>query len=78
MMENLTGMKITDNIKDEVSRGAEELDLVRSGLDDTMRTAYQQIRNTFEEEENIHDFRTAAYVTSIRKIARSYIEIGLY
>jgi glutamate dehydrogenase (NAD(P)+) len=78
MVENLTGMKITDNIKDEVSRGAEELDLVRSGLDDTMRTAYQQIHNTFEEEENIHDLRTAAYVTSIRKIARSYIEIGLY
>jgi glutamate dehydrogenase (NAD(P)+) len=78
MVESLTGMKVTENIKNEVSHGAGELDLVRSGLDDTMRMAYQQIRNTLNENENIHDLRTATYVTSIKKIARSYLDIGLY
>ena len=43
-----------------------------------MRIAYQQIRSTLEDETNIHDLRTACYVTSIRKIARSYLDVGIY
>lgn len=52
--------------------------LVRSGLDDTMRMAYQEIRETFRSDEKISDLRTACYVASIRKIARSYVDIGVY
>ncbi|MDH5764741.1 MAG: Glu/Leu/Phe/Val dehydrogenase [Gammaproteobacteria bacterium] len=78
MLEEVTGAKVSDNIRNTVTRGADELDLVRSGLDDTMRIAYQQIRNTLENEANIHDLRTACYVTSIRKIARSYLDVGIY
>jgi hypothetical protein len=43
-----------------------------------MRTAYQEIRETLLRNENIHDFRTASYVTSINKIARSYLDIGIF
>ena len=78
MLEELTGSKISENLRKSVARGADELDLVRSGLDDTMRTAYQQIRETLMENENIKDLRTASYVTSINKIARSYLDIGIY
>lgn len=58
--------------------GADELDLVRSGLDDTMRLAYQQIRETLLGDDKINDLRTAAYVSSIRKIARSCLDVGVY
>ncbi|MDH5484610.1 MAG: Glu/Leu/Phe/Val dehydrogenase [Gammaproteobacteria bacterium] len=78
MMEEATGNKLSESIRNNITRGADELDLVRSGLDDTMRVAYQQIRNTLENEKNVHDLRTASYVTSITKIARSYLDIGIY
>ncbi len=78
MLEELTGSKISDKLKKSVAYGADELDLVCSGLDDTMRTAYQQIRETLIDNENINDLRTASYVTSITKIARSYLDIGIY
>jgi glutamate dehydrogenase (NAD(P)+) len=58
-------------------RGASELDLVRSGLDDTMRAAYQEIRDTLKRYPEIHDYRTAAYVIAIRKLAQSYYDLGL-
>jgi len=78
MFEEATGNSVSEHIRDTITRGADELDLVRSGLDDTMRLAYQEIRNTLESDDNITDLRTAAYVTSIRKIARSYLEIGVF
>jgi glutamate dehydrogenase (NAD(P)+) len=58
--------------------GADELDLVRSGLDDTMRLAYQQISQTKEANKKVNDFRTAAYVVAVSKISRSYLDIGVY
>ena len=78
MLEELTGAKVSETFRKAVGHGADELDLVRSGLDDTMRTAYQQIRETLMSNDNVHDFRTASYVTSITKIARSYLDIGIY
>ncbi len=78
MLEEVTGSKLSENIKNNVTRGADELDLVRSGLDDTMRLAYREIRNTLENSANVHDLRTASYVTSISKIARSYVDVGVF
>jgi len=78
MMEEATGNKLSDVVRKSVARGADELDLVRSGLDDTMRMSYQQIRATLENDENIHDLRTASYVTSITKIVRSYVDVGVF
>jgi glutamate dehydrogenase (NAD(P)+) len=78
MLEEVTGSKVSDVLRSSVTRGADELDLVRSGLDDTMRMSYQQIRDTMENNENIVDLRTASYVTSISKIVRSYIDIGVF
>ena len=78
MLEEAMGHTVSDSIRNNISRGADELDLVRSGLDDTMRLAYQEIRETLENNEKISDLRTAAYVTAIRKIARSYLEVGVF
>lgn len=78
MLEEVTGAKVSEFLRTSITHGADELDLVRSGLDDTMRMAYQEIRGTLEDEANVFDLRTAAFVTSIRKIARSYIDVGIY
>ena len=52
--------------------------LVRSGLDDTMRLAYREIRSVIDNNDKVTDMRTAAYVTAINKIARSYLDVGVY
>lgn len=78
ILEEATGGKFTPDMRSRMPHGADELDLVRSGLDDTMRLAYQEIRSTLDNEEKVHDLRTAAYVSSIRKIARTYLDIGVY
>lgn len=78
ILEEATGGKFTPDMLNRMPRGADELDLVRSGLDDTMRLAYQEIRSVLIEEEKVNDLRTAAYVSSVRKIARTYLDIGIY
>ena len=57
--------------------GIEEIDLVRSGLDDMMIDGFQSVKNEFIENEKITDFRTAAFKVAIEKIALSYDFIGL-
>lgn len=77
-IESLTQQPIPDWIREEIIHGADELDLVRSGLDDTMRMAYREISRTRNGNGNIRDFRTAAYVVAVEKITRSYLDIGVY
>jgi glutamate dehydrogenase (NAD(P)+) len=76
-LEQLTEKNADDKLRDDIVRGASELDLVRSGLDDTLRTAFRDMRETIKHNENIHDFRTAAYAVAITKIAQSYYDLGL-
>ncbi|MGR3760177.1 Glu/Leu/Phe/Val family dehydrogenase [Roseobacteraceae bacterium NS-SX3] len=63
--------------KDKYLRGAGELELVRSGLDDTMRVAYQSMREVWHSRDDVTDLRTAAYLVSIDKVAKSYKAKGL-
>ncbi|KUP92068.1 Glu/Leu/Phe/Val family dehydrogenase [Tritonibacter horizontis] len=63
--------------KEKYLKGAGELELVRSGLDDTMRTAYQSMRAVWHERDDVTDLRTAAYLVSIDKVASSYRAKGL-
>jgi len=78
LIEEVTGAAIAEPLKNSITKGADEVDLVRSGLDDTMRLAYQEIRSVLQSQSAVKDLRTAAYVVAIRKIARSYLDIGLY
>ena len=77
-LETMTGKEAEDWMQKELVYGADELDLVRSGLDDTMRNSYQQLKETFSSNDKISDFRTASYVVAIQKLVRSYIDIGVY
>ncbi|MBB96850.1 MAG: glutamate dehydrogenase [Rhodobacteraceae bacterium] len=63
--------------KEKYLRGADELELVRSGLDDTMRIAYQSMREVWHDRDDVADLRTSAYIVSIGKVAASYRAKGL-
>ena len=71
------GWELSPNFKDRYLRGADELELVRSGLDDTMRIAYQSMREVWHGRDDVKDLRTAAYLVSIEKVAASYRAKGL-
>ncbi len=68
---------MTPNFKQKYLRGADELELVRSGLDDTMRTAFQSMRAVWHSRGDVTDLRTAAYLVSIDRVAKSYKAKGL-
>ena len=68
---------MTPTFKEKYLRGADELELVRSGLDDTMRIAYQSMREVWHRREDVTDLRTAAYIVAIGRVALSYREKGL-
>lgn len=77
-LEDMTGHPLPAAVRHDLIRGADELDLVRSGLDDTMRHAWQEIREARARYPAIDDYRTAAFVVAVEKIARSYLDIGVF
>ncbi len=77
-LEAVTGQQVPAGVQAKMKNGASEEDLVRSGLDDSMRQAFDGMLETRADVEKITDLRTAAYVNAIRKIARSYLDIGVY
>ena len=77
-METLTGKKMTSKDKEYIVHGADEVDLVYSGLEETMITATHEIMNEWKNNPSIPDMRTAAYVVAINKVATSYAELGIF
>ena len=61
-----------------IMHGADEVDLVYSGLEETMITATHEIMNVWKSNPDIPDMRTAAYVVAINKVATSYAELGIF
>ena len=76
-IEAMTGKSMPKQYKEKFADGIEEIDLIRSGLDDMMIDGFQSVKKEFLENEKIPDFRTAAYKAAIEKIALSYDFIGL-
>lgn len=68
---------MSPDFKKKYLQGAGELELVRSGLDDTMRIAYQAMREVWHERGDVEDLRTAGYLVSIDKVVASYRAKGL-
>jgi glutamate dehydrogenase (NAD(P)+) len=77
-VQEMTGKTIGDRERDFLTRGGTEVELVNSGLEDTMITAYQQVRDTMKQHPEIGDVRTAAFVCSLKKIASDYISMGIF
>ncbi len=70
------GAKISEEEMMQVTKGADEVDLVNSGLEETMATAYHEIRDIAIETKT--DFRTAAFIVAINKVAVTYSEMGIF
>jgi len=77
-LEELTGKSVSRNERDFILHGAEEVDLIRSGLEETMITATREIMDIWHSNPDIPDMRTAAYVCAINKVATSYTELGIF
>jgi glutamate dehydrogenase (NAD(P)+) len=77
-MEELSGKKVSENDREMIMHGPDEVDLVYSGLEETMINATREIMNTWKETPDIPDMRTAAYVVAINKVATSYAELGIF
>ncbi|WP_342740935.1 Glu/Leu/Phe/Val dehydrogenase [Bradyrhizobium sp. B117] len=76
-LEQMTGKEFPADMRDEFLEGGAEIDLVRSGLEDVMRSTWARIADLMEEQPQLGDYRTAAYVASIRQIAEAYEAIGI-
>ena len=50
---------------------------MRSGLDDTMRIAYQQMAEVWRSRDDVRDLRTAGYMVAIQRVADTYRAKGL-
>ena len=77
-VEGETGRKLSTEERNKIAHGADEADLVYSGLEETMITAYNQIRQIWKEKEGVDTLRTAAFVNAIDKIALCYFELGVF
>lgn len=77
-IEQASGSKVTDAQTNMIQRGADERDLVYSGLEETMITAYDQIREVWKDVDGVKDLRTAAFVVAINKVAISYQNLGIF
>ncbi|TMV08038.1 Glu/Leu/Phe/Val dehydrogenase [Ruegeria sediminis] len=71
------GWSMSPDFKAKYLKGADELELVRSGLDDTMRFAYQSMSEVWHDRPDVEDLRTAAYIVAIDRVAKSYRAKGL-
>jgi glutamate dehydrogenase (NAD(P)+) len=77
-LEELTGKSVSAEERAIIMRGADEVDLVHSGLEETMISATREIMEIWGRNPSIPDMRTAAYVNAINKVATSYMELGIF
>ena len=77
-IESATDTKFTKSQRDTFLHDLDELAIVNSGLEETMVTAYHEIREVWKRDSKISDLRTAAFVVAIQKVARAYVELGIF
>ena len=78
VIEDNTGKRLSDAERRTVARGADEIDLVNSGLEESMAVAYNQVREIWKSDSAIPGLRTAAFIGAINKIATCYAELGIF
>jgi len=79
LIESVTGEHIEPEQRSSMVVGPDEIDLVRSGLWNTMADAYGEMKATLERHPQVgQDLRTAAYLVSIGKVATSYTQLGIF
>ncbi len=77
-IEELTHKKLSESERKMIMKGPDEIDLVHSGLEDTMISSYREIRETYVNTQGVEDMRTAAFICAINKIGVAYEELGIF
>jgi glutamate dehydrogenase (NAD(P)+) len=77
-IEEMSGKKVSDKEREFILHGPDEVDLVHSGLEESMISATREIMDIWKSNPEIPDMRTAAYVNAINKVATSYLELGIF
>ncbi|NQD71078.1 Glu/Leu/Phe/Val dehydrogenase [Sphingobacterium shayense] len=78
IIESTTEKQVSNLERKMILRGPDEIDLVHSGLEDTMIGSYREIRDIYVGQQGVEDLRTAAFVCAINKIGVAYQELGIF
>ena len=78
LVENMTGKKVNNLEREFLTKGGDEIDIVRSGLEETMVTSYNYTREIMSRKRKVTDLRTAAFVNAIEKIGSDYMAMGIF
>jgi glutamate dehydrogenase (NAD(P)+) len=76
--EDLMHARFPESVRSGLLKGLDEEDLVRSGLEETMVTGYQEISEILKQNKKVNDFRTSAFVCAIQKVGQAYLELGVF
>ena len=77
-IEELTGKKVQGTQRELMLHGPDEVDLVNSGLEETMINATHEIIECWKANPTIEDMRTASFVVAINKVGTSYAQLGIF
>jgi glutamate dehydrogenase (NAD(P)+) len=77
-IERATGKTFSEAERGEMAKGPDEQDLVNSGLEETMIAAFHELVELRNRTKGLSDLRLAAFLSAIHKVARSYMELGIF
>ena len=75
-IEQISANKLPKELIAQLVHGANEDDIIASGLEDTMRVSFQEILE-MKSAYNLDNYRMAAYAIALKKIEKSYLELGI-
>ncbi|PPR47132.1 MAG: Glutamate dehydrogenase [Alphaproteobacteria bacterium MarineAlpha5_Bin9] len=75
-INKISSKKLPKNLVDQLVYGANEEDIIASGLEDTMRMALQEILE-LKNKYKLTNYRVSAYSVALKKIEKSYLELGI-
>ena len=78
LIEKTTGKHVGKRERSFIARGADEIDLVRSGLEETMISAFYQVKDVKSRRKKVKDYRSAAFISALNKIASDYNNMGIF
>ncbi len=78
VVQDFTGRTLTEKELNAVTHGGDEIDIVNSGLEETMIDGYRQIREAKRRYRRVEELRTAAFIVSIKKVADAYLSMGVF
>lgn len=78
VIERLSNKTVTEKEKTFLTRGGDEIDLVRSGLEETMVTAYHTINGLKKQRRKVTNLRQSSFINALEKIASDYKSLGVF